>query len=90
MSVNKIIIFTMVTCGACKYLKKKLKENNIEFLDIDIDKYTDLWNKVVEQTDNDYVPKVYIINEDGEEGIILSPGRDFEDAEDLLKKLSNI
>lgn len=89
MSSNKLIIFTMMTCGACKYLKKKLKEENIKFLEMDIDKHSDLWDKIVEQTDVDYVPTAYIIKENNDEGLIFSPGRDYEDTDDLIKKISD-
>lgn len=84
---DKLIIFTMKTCGACKLLKKKLKQTNIEFLDVDIDEYQQLWDKVVEQTNNDYVPTAYIVKENRDEGIIFSPGRDYDDADDLIKKI---
>lgn len=84
---DKLIVFTMKTCGACKFLKKKLKQTNIEFLDVDIDEFQQLWDKVVEQTNNDYVPTVYIVKENQDEGIIFSPGRDYDDPDDLIKKI---
>jgi glutaredoxin len=89
MSDNKLIIFTLETCGACRLVKKKLKQKKIEFLEIDIDKYPELWDKVVEQTNIDYVPTAYIIKGDENEGLIFSPGQDYEDADDLIKKISD-
>lgn len=90
MSGNRLIIFTMEGCGACKYLKKKLKESNIQFLDLDIDEYPDLWNKVVQQTGIDYVPTAYIVKENEDEGVVFSPTKDYVDAEDLINKISII
>jgi glutaredoxin len=87
MSSNKLIIFTLETCGACRLLKKKLKQNKIEFLEIDIDEYPELWDKVVEQTKIDYVPTSYIIKDNENEGLIFSPGQDYEDVDDLIKKI---
>lgn len=83
---NKLIIFTLKTCGNCKFLKRKLKEEEIEFKEIDIDEYPNLWDMVVQQSLVDYVPTVYIIKDD-ETGQILSPDKDFIDHEDLIKKI---
>jgi len=83
---NKIIIFTMKTCGNCKFLKKKLKETNIDFKEIDIDKYPNLWDMVVEQTNIDYVPTIYIMRDD-DNSITLSPGKDYTDHDDVIKKI---
>jgi hypothetical protein len=41
----------------------------------------------VEQTNIDYVPTAYIIKGDENEGLIFSPGQDYEDADDLIKKI---
>lgn len=84
---NKLVLFTMTSCGGCKYVKKKLKENNITFTDIDIDDYPDVWSKVIEQTQNDYVPTAYIIKDNEDEGLIFSPGVDYDEADDLIKKI---
>jgi glutaredoxin len=83
---NKLIIFTLKTCGNCKFLKRKLKQNNIEFKEIDIDEYPTVWDMVVQQSEVDYVPTAYLIQDD-DTGIIFSPGKDYTDHEDLIKKI---
>ncbi len=35
---NKVIIYTLSTCGWCKKLKKLLNENNIQYEYLDLDK----------------------------------------------------
>lgn len=83
---SKLIIFTLKSCGNCKFLKRKLKEHDIDFKEIDIDEYPGLWDMIVQQTDVDYVPTAYLIRDD-ETGIIFSPGKDYTDHEDLIKKI---
>lgn len=83
---SKLMIFTLKTCGNCKFLKRKFKENKIDYLEVDIDQYPGLWDMVVQQTNVDYVPTVYIIHDD-DTGVFFSPGKDYTDHEDLIKKI---
>lgn len=60
-----VIIYTMKGCPHCKELKKKLDNLNVEYFDRDIDEYSDEYKLFVEVTDNDLVPSLLILEENG-------------------------
>ncbi len=81
---NKIIIFTLDNCIHCKSLKKRLKNDNVSFVDVDIDSNQELWDDVVNQTGHNVVPSVYIQKDEMDDGPIYIPGKDFEDEETIV------
>lgn len=81
---NKIIIFTLDTCIHCKSLKKRLENDNISYVDVDIDSNQNLWDDVVNQTGHNVVPSVYVQKDEMEDGPIYIPGKDFEDEETIV------
>ena len=82
---NNIVIFTLETCYHCKSLKKRLKNDEIPYVDVDIDENQEIWNEVVNQTGHNVVPSVYIQKDEMENGPIYIPGKDFEDEETIVK-----
>jgi len=81
---NKIIIFTLDNCIHCKSLKKRLKNDSISFVDVDIDMNQEIWDDVVNQTGHNVVPSVYIQKDEMDDGPIYIPGKDFEDEETIV------
>ncbi len=81
---NKIIIFTLDNCIHCKSLKKRLKNDSVSFVDVDIDSNQELWDDVVNQTGHNVVPSVYIQKDEMDDGPIYIPGKDFEDEETIV------
>ena len=79
-----IVIFSLNDCYHCKSLKKRLKNDNISFTDIDIDLNQSLWNDIVNQTGHNVVPSVFIGNNDTDDGPIYIPGKDFEDEDAIV------
>jgi glutaredoxin-like protein NrdH len=67
-SKNKVFLYTLSTCGWCKKTKEFLKENNIQYEYIDLDKCTKEDQKTaVEQLKERKLPVAFpimIINED--------------------------
>jgi len=79
----KIIIFTLKTCPHCTELKNMLKNEKIQYNEIDIEEYPDLWNDIVEYSGQDYLPTLFIGEE--HEGRIYTPTNDYNNLEELVK-----
>jgi len=80
---KKITIYTSKTCQYCDQVKKNLTESSIEFTEIDIIEYKDVWNSVKSLTATPITPTIKINNE------FLLPGRDFVNPQDLIEIISN-
>jgi len=81
-------VYTMEGCPYCDKLKGLLKEDNIEFKDIDINdkKYKLEFNKIMEISGADSVPVVIVKKK------ILIPEKSFmtiEEGFSIIKKLLN-
>jgi len=87
--ITNIFVFTIDGCIHCRNLKKKLKESNILFNELEVNENEDLWEEIVEKTKEDILPTIFIKQGDDGSGIILIPGIDFfseDEAIDLIKK----
>ena len=80
---KKIVIYTSKTCQYCDQVKKSLTESSIEFTEIDIIEYKDVWNNVKDLTATPITPTIKINNE------FLLPGRDFVNPQNLIEIISN-
>ena len=80
---KKITIYTSKTCQYCDQVKKSLTESSIEFTEIDIVEYKDVWNSVKDLTATPITPTIKINNE------FLLPGRDFVNPQNLIEIISN-
>lgn len=79
----EINIFSMKGCPHCDNLKNKLKENNIEFVEIDIDDNNLLYERFSKKVDNEFLPAILI----GKTAYV--PERSFttiDEAVELVKK----
>ena len=80
----KVIVFTMDGCSHCLSLKTELLKESIPFREIEITKNRKLWEQVVDQVDQDYVPTVFIQEDDEGNGSIFLPERDFQDNNEII------
>lgn len=80
---KQLIVFTMKGCPWCEEMKKGLQENNIEFIDRDINQYEEEYKLFVEITENDFVPSFMIINDPNDltKTELFAPNRDFDGIE---------
>jgi hypothetical protein len=85
--MNEIIVFTLNGCIHCVELKKELNNLNIEYKEIEVGENKEIWDKVVEQTGHNSLPSVYIRLNGGDEGPIFVPERDYQDRDELIKKI---
>ena len=79
----EINVFSMKGCPHCDNLKNKLKENNIEFVEIDIDDDNLLYERFSKKVDNEFLPAILI----GKTAYV--PERSFttiDEAVELVKK----
>ena len=86
---NKIVIFTLNGCGHCVELKKELNNQNIPFIELEIDANKEIWNNVVEQTGHNSLPTAFIGLNGEDEGPVFVPERDFKSKEELIEKIKN-
>jgi glutaredoxin 3 len=81
--MNKIIIYTNETCPYCKQIKEELTKNNIEFENILTTDDLEEWQAIVSFTGMPTVPTICL------NGEYLVPGRDFGNADLLIKLIQN-
>jgi len=79
----EVRVFSMKGCPHCDNLKNQLKENNIKFSEIDVDKHEELYEKFSKKVDNEFLPAIMIGNK------AFVPDRSFNtinEAVDLVKQ----
>ena len=81
--MNKIIIYTNETCPYCKQIKEELTKNNIEFENILTTDDLEEWQAIVNFTGMPTVPTICL------NGEYFVPGRDFGNADLLIKLIQN-
>jgi glutaredoxin 3 len=81
--MNKITIYTSETCPYCKQVKEELTKNNIEFDNILTSADGEEWQSIVNFTGMPTVPTICM------NGEYFVPGRDFGNAELLVKLVQN-
>tara|TARA_B110000046_G_scaffold105401_1_gene112769 strand:- start:407 stop:778 length:372 start_codon:yes stop_codon:yes gene_type:complete len=81
--MNKIIIYTNETCPYCKQIKEELTKNNIEFENILTTNDVEEWQAIVNFTGMPTVPTICM------NGEYFVPGRDFGNADLLIKLIQN-
>jgi glutaredoxin len=55
-----IKVFTMKGCPHCVNLKTKLKENNIDFIELDIDENEKMYDDFSKKVDNEFLPAIIV------------------------------
>jgi len=82
-SMNKIKLYTMPACNYCKVVMDELKENNIEFEEINIVDIPKEWAIVTDFTGMGATPTIYFKDE------YFVAGRDFPSAPYLVRIIHN-
>jgi|10_taG_2_1085330.scaffolds.fasta_scaffold102221_2 glutaredoxin len=77
----KVKVYSQKHCKYCDNVKDALKENNIEFENIEIDDNRDEWNEITRIIGIGMTPTIEFNDE------IWVPSRDFRGPEDLLKRI---
>lgn len=85
-----LVLFTMEGCPYCLDMKNMLKEEEIEFIDLDINENQEEYDMFTQIVNNDYVPAFMIVNEDGGVSHFMAPDRDYEDLNEAITKIKTI
>lgn len=84
MSIS-VILFTLDNCIHCKSLKKRLKNESIDYHEIEITNNQKIWDEVVNQTGHNSLPTIFIKKDDIDTGPVYVAGVDFTSDDEGLK-----
>jgi len=88
--MKQVLVYTMKGCPHCEEVKEILENENIEFLERDIDKYKDEYRLFKEATENEFVPAFFLLETtDNNEykPTLLAPDRDFNELTEAVQKV---
>jgi glutaredoxin len=75
----------MEGCIHCNDFKNFLKEDKIEFFDMDINKHPEEYQMFTQITENDYVPAFMIVDDQTNVAEYFAPDRDFNELDEGIK-----
>jgi glutaredoxin len=87
--MKNIYIFTLNGCLHCSYIKKKLNELSIPFHDVEITQNRQLWDQIILQTGYDLTPTIFIQDDKEGSGLVYTPGRDFQNSDEIIEIIKN-
>ncbi len=79
----EVKIFTMKGCSHCDKLKEQLTENNIEYIEIDVDENEKLYENFSKKVDNDFLPAIIVGK------TVFVPERSFKTINEAVKHIKN-
>jgi glutaredoxin len=85
--MKKVVIYSQNGCSYCEELKNLLEQQGISYTISDIDNNKQDWGIISENTQNEYVPQVLIVDPLDESMRILAPDRDFDDPSECLQHI---
>ena len=80
---DKVIIYTMNTCGYCKLVKEELEKSNIEFETRLTNEWQEDWDKIIGLTNAPTTPTICYKDS------YFVPTRDFSNPQQLISILEN-
>ena len=87
--MKNILIFTLNGCFQCRDLKQKLTDLSLPFTDIEITQNRKLWEQVVHQSGLDLLPTIFIQQDTEGNGLVYTPGRDFQSTDEIIEIIKN-
>lgn len=91
--MKAVIIYTMDGCPHCINMKEQLRENNIDFLERNVDKHKREYESFVKATNNDYLPAFTLLEIDDDKNanniVLMAPDRDYKDINEAIDKVKN-
>jgi glutaredoxin len=79
-----LVLFTMEGCPHCVDFKKILKEDGLNFIDMDINKYPEEYGMFSKITENEYVPAFMIVDDQTNLVEYFAPDRDYQDLNEAI------
>jgi glutaredoxin len=85
--VKHLILFTMEGCPHCHDFKNILRENSINYVDLDINENPEEYEMFSKITENDLVPAFMIVDETNNSAEYFAPDRDYNELDEALEIL---
>ena len=79
----RVKVFSMKGCPHCENLKNKLNENNIDYIEIDIDEHEELYNNFSKKVNNEYLPAILM------DRTAFVPERSFNTIDEAVSLIKN-
>ena len=86
---TKVFLFTLKGCHYCDELKTKLDSLSIKYKELEVSNNRTRWESVVNETNQDLLPAVFIMEDDDGNGVNYIPERDFKDLDHLVYIIKN-
>ena len=91
--MKELVVFTMKSCPFCQIMKDKLNEQQIQYIDMDIEEHDEEYKMFMELVEgNEFVPALMVIDEDYTDQRItpMAPDRDYKTIEEGIEKVKNL
>ena len=91
--MKELVVFTMKSCPFCQIMKDKLNEQQIQYIDMDIEEHDEEYKMFMELVEgNEIVPALMVIDEDNTDQRItpMAPDRDYKTIEEGIEKVKNL
>jgi glutaredoxin len=88
--MKTILVYSEDGCPWCTDIKKQLADNNILFLERDVQKYKKEWELITTLTENEYVPALCVLDHTTRNKTYLVPDKDFDDINEAVSKVKEI
>jgi glutaredoxin len=80
-----LVLFTMEGCPHCYDFKSSLKEGDITFIEMDINKHPEEYKMFSQITENEYVPAFMIVDDQTNLAEYFAPDRDYNELDEAIK-----
>ena len=80
-----LVVFTMEGCPYCYDFKNILKENNLVFIEMDINENPEEYKMFSQITENEFVPAFMIVDDKTNLAEYFAPERDYNELDEAIK-----
>jgi glutaredoxin len=88
-----VVLYTMKGCPYCDMIKDELKKEEIDYINRDINEFSEEYDEFSEKTENEYVPAVMLLTLDEKDNAknveLMAPERDFQDIHEAVEKIKD-
>ena len=82
-----VCVFTLEGCPYCDDLKSRLQKEGIEYVEYSIEEHKNLWDQIVNKLNHDFLPTVFLKNNENRSGVVLMPNITVENEDDMIQKI---
>ena len=81
---KQVLVFTMEGCPWCVKLNEQLEEAGVDYVTIDVDEYSTMYDKFVEITESEMLPALLI----GKQALV--PQKSFNTIDEAVDTVENL